>query len=64
MPYVNIRITNTGVTKSQKAQIVKEVTETLERVLAKNPETTHIIIDEVDLDNWGYAGKLTSDILK
>jgi len=64
MPYVNIRITKDGVTREQKAQIVKEVTETLVRVLGKKPEHTHIVIDEVDTDNWGFAGMLTTDYRK
>ncbi len=36
MPYVNLQITK-GATRDQKAQIVKEFTETLVRVLGKNP---------------------------
>ncbi len=61
MPYVNVRITKTGVTREQKAQIVEEITATLQRVLNKRPEHTHIVIDEVALENWGYGGTLTSD---
>ena len=61
MPYVNVRITKTGVTREQKAQIVEEITATLQRVLNKKPEHTHIVIDEVELENWGYGGQLTSD---
>lgn len=64
MPYVNIRITEEGVTREQKAQLVKEVTDVLVRVLNKNPKTTHIIIDEVPLDNWGIDSQLTSDLRK
>ena len=64
MPYVNVKIVKDNVTREQKAQIVAEITETLQRVLKKEPEFTHIVIDEVDLDNWGYAGLLTSEILK
>lgn len=61
MPYVNVRITDDGVTAEQKAQIVAEITQTLQRVLGKHPEHTHIIIDEVDPENWGFAGMLTTD---
>ncbi|MDH4870608.1 hypothetical protein E8E91_07215 [Pseudomonas sp. BN515] len=28
----------------------------MERVLGKNPEWTHIVIEEVDPENWGHAG--------
>lgn len=64
MPYVNVRITKDGVTAGQKAQIVAEITDTLVRVLGKKPEHTHIIIDEIDPENWGYAGMLTTEFRK
>ena len=57
MPYINLRITRDGVTREQKAQVIAEFTETLQRVLGKAPELTHITIDEVDTDNWGHAGE-------
>ncbi|MCU0879983.1 MAG: 4-oxalocrotonate tautomerase family protein [Pirellulaceae bacterium] len=61
MPFVNVKITRDGVTAEQKAQIVAEITMTLQRVLGKRPEHTHIVIDEVDPENWGYAGVLTTE---
>ena len=61
MPYVNVKITKDGVTPDQKAIIVKEITDTLGRVLGKRPEHTHVIIDEVEPENWGYAGMLTTE---
>ncbi|MES2595397.1 MAG: 4-oxalocrotonate tautomerase family protein [Verrucomicrobiota bacterium] len=65
MPYVNVRITKDGVTAEQKAQIVSEITQTLQRVLGKKPEHTHIIIiDEIEPENWGFAGMLTTEFRK
>lgn len=64
MPYVNVRITKDGVTAEQKAQIVAEITETLQRVLGKRPEHTHIVIDEIEAENWGFAGMLTTEYRK
>jgi 4-oxalocrotonate tautomerase len=64
MPYVNVRITRDGVTPEQKAAIVREITDTLVRVLGKKPEHTHVIIDEIDPENWGYAGMLTTEFRK
>ncbi len=64
MPYVNVRITKDGVTAEQKATIVAEITQTLQRVLGKRPEHTHIIIDEVEPENWGFAGMLTTEYIK
>lgn len=63
MPYVNVRVTS-GVTTEQKAQIVEEITRTLSDVLGKKPEHTHIVIDEVDPENWGFAGMLTTEYRK
>lgn len=64
MPYVNVRITRDGVTAEQKARIVREITQTLQSVLGKKPEHTHIIIDEIDEENWGFAGMLTTEYRK
>lgn len=61
MPFINLRITKDSVTREQKAQVIAEMTETLQRVMAKKPELTHIVIEEVDTDNWGYAGLTTTE---
>jgi len=57
MPYVNIRITREGATAAQKAELIRGVTELLRNVLGKKPQTTVVVIDEVDTDNWGIAGE-------
>ena len=57
MPYVNIRITRDGVTAEQKATLIKGTTQLLVDVLGKNPQTTVVVIDEVDMDNWGIGGE-------
>jgi 4-oxalocrotonate tautomerase len=57
MPYVNIKITNENVTPEKKAKIIQGVTQLLVDVLNKNPETTVVVIDEVDTDNWGIGGQ-------
>ena len=61
MPYVNIKITNEGVTKEQKAKLVTGATELLSTVLGKNPATTVVVIDEVETDNWGIGGELVTE---
>jgi 4-oxalocrotonate tautomerase len=53
MPYVNIRVTNEGVTPEQKLELIEGATDLLSRVLNKDPATTFVIIDEVETDNWG-----------
>jgi 4-oxalocrotonate tautomerase len=64
MPFVSVHITRDGVTSEQKAQVIAEITETLQRVLNKDPQLTHIVIEEVDTDNWGYAGITTTQYRK
>ncbi len=64
MPVVHVQITRDGVTAEQKARLVAEITGTLQRVLGKRPEHTHVIIDEVDPENWGFAGVLTTEYRK
>ncbi|MGV3774564.1 MAG: tautomerase family protein [Verrucomicrobiales bacterium] len=63
MPYVNVKITKGGVTTDQKRKIVQEITQTLVSTLGKKPEHIHIVIDEIELENWGFAGMLTTDYL-
>lgn len=60
MPYVNIQITK-GATRQQKSAIVKDVTESLATHLGKRPEHTHIVIQEIEEEDWGFAGMLTDD---
>ncbi|KFF71217.1 2-hydroxymuconate tautomerase family protein [Pectobacterium brasiliense] len=64
MPYVNIKITNEGVTAEQKRQLIEGVTQLLVDVLNKNPKTTVVVIDEVDTDNWGIGGVPVTELRK
>jgi 4-oxalocrotonate tautomerase len=57
MPFVNIKITKEGATPEQKAILIREVTRLLAEVLGKNPQTTLVVIDEVETDNWGIGGE-------
>lgn len=57
MPFVNIKITNEGVTPEQKAALIEGATQLLVDVLGKNPQTTVVVIEEVDTDNWGIGGE-------
>lgn len=61
MPYVNVKITKDGVTVTQKKQLVEEITQTLVSVLNKKPEHIHIVIDEIEPENWGFTGMLTTE---
>ncbi|SMX38288.1 tautomerase family protein [Octadecabacter ascidiaceicola] len=62
MPYVNIKITREGgpdglgPSAEEKACLIAGVTDLLQDVLGKKPATTFVVIDEVDLENWGIGG--------
>lgn len=64
MPFVKINITRDGVTKGQKQQLIRGVTQLLKEVLNKDARLTHVIINEVDTDNWGVAGEQVTEIRK
>jgi 4-oxalocrotonate tautomerase len=64
MPYVNIKITNEGVTAEQKCQLIEGVTQLLVDVLNKNPKTTVVVIDDVETDNWGIGGVPVTELRK
>jgi 4-oxalocrotonate tautomerase len=63
MPIVTVQVTREGttpdrksVTAEEKAAIIKGVSEVLLNVLNKPLESTYVVIEEVDLDNWGWGG--------
>ncbi len=64
MPYVNVRITEGGVSTEQKSEIIRRMTDVLVDVLDKNPASTMVVIDEVPTDNWGLGGQSVTDIRK
>ena len=57
MPYVNIRITKEGATVEQKTKLIQGATRLLTDILGKDPQTTVVVIDEVETDNWGINGE-------
>ena len=63
MPYVNIKVTregttpaNKGVTREQKTALIKGVSELLRDVLAKPLDATFVVINEVEMEDWGVGG--------
>lgn len=64
MPYINIKVTNEGVTKAQKQQLIRGATQLVVDVLGKDPKSTVVVIDEVETDNWGFAGEQVSELRK
>jgi len=61
MPYVNVKITREGATPERKAEVIRRMTQVLVDVLDKNPETTVVVIDEVETDNWGIGGRTVTE---
>ncbi|WP_086234176.1 2-hydroxymuconate tautomerase family protein [Campylobacter devanensis] len=64
MPYINIKVTkeNGEPTAEQKAQLIEGVTELVSRVLGRNKSSTVVIIDEIDMQNYGLAGESIKSI--
>ena len=60
MPYVNIKITKDGTPPEKKAELISGVNLLLEDVLGKNPQTTVVVIEEIETDNWGIGGETVS----
>ena len=67
MPYVNIKITReggpdgTGPSADEKSRLIAGVTDLLQTVLGKNPATTFVVIDEIELESWGVGGLAVED---
>jgi len=59
MPLVNIRLTRREqpATREQKAALIAGVTQLMQTVLDKRPDSVVVIIDEVDPDSWGEGGE-------
>jgi 4-oxalocrotonate tautomerase len=64
MPYINIKITDENVTSEQKQALIKGTTQLMVDVLNKNPATTFVVIDEVNLDNWGIGYDQVTELRK
>lgn len=61
MPVVQVNIKE-GRTLDQKRRVVARITDVLVEECGAARERIHIIINEVEEDNWGRGGQLLSDI--
>lgn len=57
MPYINIKVTDEGVTAEQKKRLIEGATNLLNQVLDKPKSTIFVVIDEIMTDNWGVGGE-------
>jgi 4-oxalocrotonate tautomerase len=68
MPIVTIQVTREGTTPdrnsvsaAEKAALIKGVSQLLLDVLNKPLESTYVVIEEVELENWGWGGLPTAE---
>ena len=65
MPFVNIKMTaGPEVTAEKKSELVARITQALVELFDKKPEETHVVIQEVPLENWGFKGRLAAELRK
>ena len=57
MPFVNIKLIPDGITAEQKERVIAGVTKVLQDELGKDPDSTVVIIEAVESDNWGRGGQ-------
>lgn len=63
MPLIIIKVTGgrEAPTPEQKKALFEGATDLVVKVLGKNPATTHVIIEEVDPDNWAVGGRSATE---
>lgn len=71
MPIVNIQITREGsgpgrnaATAEEKAAVIRGVSQVLLDVLKKPMDSTFVVIEEVELENWGWGGLPVPELRK
>ena len=57
MPYISVRVAG-KLSREQKTAIAGEFSETLERIAGKPKDSTYLVFDEVEKENWAKGGKL------
>jgi 4-oxalocrotonate tautomerase len=57
MPYINVRLIEDNISAEDKREVISQITQVMVDVLGKDPESIHIVIDEIPLDNWGLGGQ-------
>jgi len=63
MPVVTIQVTKEGssperssISRDEKAQLIAGVSQLLLDILNKPLDSTFVVIEEVELENWGWGG--------
>lgn len=71
MPIVHVQITRersgpgrSAATAEEKAAVIKGVSQVLLDVLKKPMDSTFVVIEEVELENWGWGGLPVPELRK
>ncbi|QEZ89470.1 tautomerase family protein [Aliarcobacter cibarius] len=64
MPLINVKMTHEdgGATKEQKEELAKELTNAFVKIFNRGQNSTVVIIDEVNTDNYAIGGKTITKI--
>lgn len=57
MPFIKVDVLREDLNREKKQQLIRELSKAVTTVLNKDPHLTHIVINEIEDDNWGYAGE-------
>ncbi|KYH05296.1 MULTISPECIES: 4-oxalocrotonate tautomerase family protein [Chryseobacterium] len=60
MPFIKVDVLREDLNRETKQQLIRKISEAVTSVLNKDPHLTHIVINEIEDDNWGYAGEQVS----
>ena len=61
MPFVKIDLWK-GRSKEQVKNLIKKITDAVVETVGCPPGAVHVVINEVEKDNWGISGKPASEI--
>lgn len=60
MPIIRVEMFK-GRSRDQKRALVRELTDGFARSRGGKPEGRHVIITEIDREDWGSGGQLSAD---
>lgn len=66
MPFINVKMTkeNGGATKEQKQKLISGMTKVFVDTFGRGEKTTVVLIEEVDMQNYGIGGESVEMIRK
>lgn len=61
MPFLTVNLAE-GRSEEQKTALIRELTETVCRVLGSKSEQVRVLINDVPKTNWGIGGKTLKEL--